>query len=159
VKAISLPNVIALAALFALYPGIARAQTDRQLAQVHQLTESDWTDTLDYGEWLLNAQYWFDHSDSPYAKEFFASLNLSPADDAAFRTIVRDFTKRHDQLLADSYAQLDTPDWTPEAQTKLTKDLVDTTHDAIQRINSNLTAGGAKSVAVAAVAPGPYSNR
>lgn len=156
-KSFSLIKVILLATLFILCARTTPAQTEHQLAEMNQLTEQDWTDTLDYGEWLLNAQFWFDHSDSQYAKDFFADLHLSAGDDAKFRTIVRDFTKRHDQLLADSYAQLDTADWTPEAQTKLTKDLVDATHDAIQLIKSNLTADGARSVDVAALGADPHT--
>jgi hypothetical protein len=139
-------GVCALAILLVLYAPIAPAQTEQQLAEIHELTETDWTNTLDYGQWLLNAQFWFDHSDSQFAKDFFAGLNLSPADDSAFRSIVRDFTMRHDQLMADSYAKLDTPAWTPEDQTKLTKDLVNAANDAIQGLKSNLTPDGANNV-------------
>jgi hypothetical protein len=48
--------------------------------------------------------------------------------------------------MEDSCAKLDTPDWTPEVQTKLIKDLVEATNDAIKLIKTNLSADGAKSV-------------
>lgn len=156
-KTISLASALALVTLFALSARSAPAQTDRQLAEVHQLTDNDWTDTLDYGEWLLNAQFWFDHSDSPYAKDFFAGLDLSPDDQGAFGTIVRDYNQRHQALMAASYAKLDSPDWTPETETQLIKDLVDATHSAIQQIDSNLTPDAAKKVNAAAVSTYPHS--
>jgi hypothetical protein len=146
VKALALAKAIALATLFGLCARMTPAQTQHQVDEMNLLTEKDWTDTLDFGEWLLNAQFWFEHPDSQYAKQFFADLHLSAADEAAFRTIVRDFNKRHDQLMEDSCAKLDAPDWTPEVQTKLIKDLVDATNDAIKLIKTNLSADGAKSV-------------
>jgi hypothetical protein len=139
-------NVIALAIFFALFASWAPAQTQQQLAEVHSISEKDWTDTLDYCGWLLNAQFWIEHPDSEYAKQFFAQLNLSAADDAAFRGIVADFHKRHDQLMADSYAKLDSSAWNPETQTELVLDLVATTNDAIRRIRTDLSADGARKV-------------
>lgn len=150
-KALPLAKLIALAVLFGLSVRPTTAQTERQRADMNLLTETDWTDTLNYGAWLLNAQFWFEHSDSQYAKAFFTGLNLSATDDAAFRTILRDFNKRHDQLLAQSYAKLDDPGWTPEDQTKLTTDLIDATNHAIKSIKTNLSADGAKSIATAAL--------
>lgn len=156
-KALSLAKGMALATLFILSPRTAPAQTDQQLAEVHQLTETDWTDTLDYGEWLLNAQFWFDHSDSQFATDFFADLDLSPADQAAFHTIVHDYNQRHNDLMAASYAKVDAPDWTPETETKLVEDLVDAGHDAMQRIKSNLSPHGAQKVNIAALGTDPHS--
>jgi hypothetical protein len=158
-KALLLAKALALAALFTLTPRFTPAQTEQQLAEVHQLTEADWSDTLNYGEWLLNAQFWLDHSDSSYAKEFFAGLDLTPTDQSAFRTIVTNFNQRHNDLMAASYAKLATPAWTPEAQTELIKDLVDATHDAMQQIKSDLTPSAAQKVAAAALSTDPYSNK
>jgi hypothetical protein len=145
-KPVPAAKVIALAILFGVFAQWARAQTKQQLAEVHSISEKDWTETLDYCDWLLNAQFWIEHPDSEYAKQFFAELNLSAADDVAFGGIVADFNKRHDQLMADSYAKLDSSEWTPETQTKLVLDLVDTTNDAIRRIETDLSAEGASKV-------------
>jgi hypothetical protein len=150
-RALTIAKAIALATLFALSPRTTPAQTQHQIYEMNLLTENDWTETLNYGGWLLNAQFWFEHSDSTYAKQFCAGLQLSAADDAAFRTIVRDFNKRHDQLMEESYSKLDGPDWTPEEQTRLVKDLVDATNDAIKLIKTNLSADGARTVDSAAL--------
>ena len=142
----TLAKTIALALLLGLFAQRAQAQTPQQLAETNSISEKDWTDTLDYGGWLLDAQFWFDHPDSEYAKEFLADLNLNASDDAAFRTIVADFNKRHDQLLADDYAKLNRDEWTPEAETKVTKDLIDATNEAVERIKANLSADGVTNV-------------
>jgi hypothetical protein len=157
VKALALAKAIALATLFGLGVRMTPAQTQHQVDEMHLLTDKDWTDSLDFGEWLLNAQFWFEHPDSLYAKQFFADFHLSAADEAAFRTIVRDFNKRHDQLMEESCAKLDTPDWTPEVQTKLIKDLVDATNDAIKLIKTNLSADGAESVESVAIGNAHHS--
>jgi len=122
------------------------AQTEQQIAEIKMLSEKDWTDTLDYCDWLLDAQFWIEPSDSEYAKQFFMGLNLSAADEAAFRSVVKDFNKRHDQLMADNYAKINRREWTTETQTKLINDLVDATNDAIKLIQTNLSADGARKV-------------
>lgn len=71
---------------------------------------------------------------------------MSAGDEAAFRSIVRDFNKRHDQLMAANYAKLDSGEWTPETQTKLIKDLVDATNDAMELLKTKLSADGARKV-------------
>ena len=143
-KAMTFAKIMALAIPFCLFAHPAQAQTPQQLAEINSISESDWIYTLDYCDWLLNAQFWIDHPDSEYRKQFFAELNLSPADDAVFRTIVADFGKRHEQLIADHYAKLKNNEWTPEAETKLIHDLIDSTNDAIQRIKTNLSPDGAQ---------------
>ena len=145
-KAMTLAKAVALAVLLSLFGQRAPAQTQQQIAEMNLLSEKNWTDTLDYCDWLLDAQYWTEHSDSEYAKQFFMELNLSAADESAFRSIVGDFNKRHDQLMADNYAKLDSHEWTPETQTQLIKDLVNATNDAIKLIKTNLSADGASKV-------------
>jgi len=142
----STAKTIALAILLGLLAQWAPAQTEHQIAEMNMLSEKDWTDTLDYCSWLLDAQFWIEHANSEYAKQFFMGLNLSAADDAALRSIVGDFNKRHNQLMADNYAKIDSGEWTTETQTKLIKDLVDATNDAIKLIKSNLSADGARKV-------------
>jgi hypothetical protein len=151
VKALTIAKSILVGTVLSLCAQITPAQSQAQLDDMNQLSEKDWTDTLDYGEWLLNAQYWFDHSDSVSAKQFFAGVHLSDADDSAFRTIVRDYNKRHDQLMQESYAKVETRDWTTVDQVKLTKALVDAANDAIKQIHANLTEDGAKAVDITAV--------
>jgi hypothetical protein len=146
VRKVALASAIAVAMLLGPFTQSAPAQTQQQIAEISALSPKDWTDTLDYCEWLLNAQYWIDHSDSEYAKEVFAELNLSAADDAALRSIVADFNKRHDQLMAENYAKLASPEWTPETQAKLIQDLVDATNDAIKLMKTKLSADGASKV-------------
>ena len=141
-----LAKTIALGILFALFPQLLPAQTPQQFAETNSISEKDWTDTLDYCGWLLDAQFWFDHPDSESAKQFVAELNLSTADESAFRVIVADFNKRHDQLVADHFAKLDRDEWTPETETKLIKDLLDATNGAVERIKASLTADGVKNV-------------
>jgi hypothetical protein len=148
-NAISPVKMIAFAIFFCVFAPRVLGQTEQQLAEIKSISDQDWTTTLDFSGWLLDAQFWIDHPDSEYAKQFFAQLNLSAADDAAFRAIVADFNKRHDQLMADNYAKLDRNEWTPETETKLLKDLLDATNDALQRIKTNLTADGANKVATA----------
>lgn len=145
-KTMTLATTIALGILFTLFAQTLAAQTQQQLAEANSISEKDWTDTLGYYGWLVDARFWFDHPDSASAKQFFAELNLSAADDAAFRTIVADFNKRHDQLMADDYAKLTGNEWTPETETKLTKDLIDATNEAIERLKTNLSADGVKNV-------------
>jgi len=48
--------------------------------------------------------------------------------------------------MADNYAKIDSAEWTTETQTKLIKDLVDATNDAIKLIKTNLSADGARKV-------------
>jgi hypothetical protein len=155
VEFIMKPRTLALsilfASFFALCAQITPAQTQTQLDEMNRLSEKDWTDALDYGEWLLNAQFWFEHSDSVYAKQFFAGVHLSDADDAAFRAVVGDYVKRHDELMQESYAKVETREWTTEDQVKLTEALAGAANDAIQQIHSKLTADGAKAVDAAAV--------
>jgi len=158
-KALPLVKALALVAFFTFSPRFTPAQSEHQLAEVHELTETDWSDTLNCGEWLLNAQFWLDHFDSPYAKEFFAGLDLTPTDQSTFRTIVTNFNQRHNNLMAASYAKLATPAWTPEVQTQLIKDLVDATHDAMQQIKSNLTPSAAQRVDAAALSTDSHSNK
>ena len=141
-KAIPPAKIMALAILFCLFAHPAQAQTPQQLAEINSIGENDWIYTLDYCGWLLDARFWIDHPDSEYAKPFFADLNLSAADDAAFRTIVADFNTRDEQLMADHYAKLESNEWTPEAQSKLIHDLIDATNDAIHRIKTNLSPDG-----------------
>jgi hypothetical protein len=61
VKALALARAIALATLFGLCVRMTPAQTQRQVDEMNPLTEKDRMDTLDYGEWPLNAQFWFEH--------------------------------------------------------------------------------------------------
>ena len=63
-KALALAKAIALATLFGLCTRMTPAQTQHQVEEMNLLTEKDWTDILDFGEWLLNAQFWFEHPDS-----------------------------------------------------------------------------------------------
>jgi hypothetical protein len=152
VKALTIAKSVLLGTVLSLCAQITPAQSQaQQLEEMNQLSEKDWTDSLDYGEWLLNAQYWFDHSDSPYAKQFLAGVHLSDADNSAFRTAVSDYNKRHDQLMQESYAKVETREWTTEDQVKLTKALVDAANDAIKQIHANLTDDGAKAVGNSAV--------
>jgi hypothetical protein len=145
-KKMTIAKTIALVSLFGLLALRAPAQTPQQLAEAKSISEKDWTDTLDYCGWLLDAQFWIDHADSEYAKQFFAELNLSATDEAAFRTIVVDFNKRHDLLMAEEYVKLTRAEWTPETQTKLTKDLIDATNDTIERIKTDLSPEGMKNI-------------
>ena len=100
----------------------------------------------DYCLWFLRAQYWIDHPDAAYGKEFSKQLNLNPADEAAFRSIVGDFNKRYEQLLAEHYRKIKNREWTPETETKLIGDLVAATNDTIALIKTNLSAAGAMKV-------------
>lgn len=145
-KATRLALTIALAIFLGLSAHSLPAQTAQQLAEMNVLSEKDWTDTLDYQDWLLNVQYWAEHPDSEYAKQFFADLNLSATDQDALRSIVSDFNKRHAQLMSEYYAKLDSPDWTSETQVKLVQALVHATKDAIQRIQTGLSADGVSRV-------------
>lgn len=145
-KTTRLAMTIALAIFLGLSAHSLRAQTTQQIAEMNALSEKDWTDTLDYQDWLLNAQYWTEHSDSEYAKQFFAELNLSATDQDALRSIVSDFNKQHAQLMSDYYAKLDNPDWNSETQVKLIQALVHATKDAIQRIQTGLSADGVSRV-------------
>lgn len=157
-KAIAVTKTIALAILFGVFVQRAPAQTQQQIDEINRISEQDWTDTLDYGGWLVDAQFWIDHPDSEFSKEFFAQLNLSSIDDAAFRGIVADFNKRHDQLMADDYAKLNSNEWTPDTETKLIQDIVDATNDAIQRLKTNLSAEGVRKVDSVAFGPEPGLN-
>ena len=143
-KVIASAKAISLAILFCLFAQRAPTQTQQQVAEINSISEDDWVYTLDYSGWLLDAQFWIDHPDSESAKQFFAELNLSLADDAAFRTIVANFNKRHDQLMSDNYAKLNANEWTPEIETKLLRDLLDATNDALQRFKTNLSPEGAQ---------------
>lgn len=141
-NAMSPAKVLAFAIFFCVFAPLIPAQTPQQVAQAKSISELDWTDTLDYFGWLLDTEFWIDHPQSEYAKQFFAELNLSAADDTAFRTIVADFGKRHEQLMAEHYAKLNRNDWTPEAETKLIHDLIDATNQAIQRIRTDMSPDG-----------------
>lgn len=156
-KGMALARRIALSTLLSLFVQRVPAQTEHQIAEINMLSEKDWTDTLDYCDWLLDAQYWIDHAGSQYAKQFFGKLNLSGADQAAFRGIVGDFNKRYAQLMANNYAKLEGPEWTPETQTQLIKHLVDATNDAIRLIKTNLSVDGARDVDTVAL-HGPEAN-
>lgn len=131
-KGMTLARTIALSTLLGLFAQRVPAQPEHQIAEINMLSEKDWTDTLDYCDRLLDAQYWIDHADSQYAKRFFGKLNLSGADQAAVRGIVGDFNKRYAQSRANNYAKLEGPEWTPETHTQLIKDLADATNDAIR---------------------------
>ena len=145
-KPMDLAKAIALAMLLGLIAQSSRAQTQQQMDEINTLSQKDWTDTLDYCEWLLNAQYWFEHSESEYAKQVFGELNLGAADDTALRSIVGDFNEGHDQLMAAYYAKLDSPDWTPETQVKLIRELVSATNHARELIKTKLSPDGAAKV-------------
>jgi hypothetical protein len=157
-KRTTLPKTFVLALLLALSPHLLPAQTPEQLADMNLLADKDWTDTLDYGEWLLNAQFWIEHPDSEFARQFFAGLNLSPADDAAFRKIVADYTKQHDQLMAADYPKVDSPDWSVASETKLLTDLRDLANNSIQLLHSNLTPDGARQVDTAVLGTAPHTS-
>lgn len=137
-------KAIAVAVLLGLFAENAPPQTEPH-APGKTVSEKD-LDTLDYCLWFLRAQYWIDHPDAAYGKEFSKQLNLSPADEAAFRSIVGDFNKRHEQLLAEHYRKIKNREWTPETETKLIGDLVAATNDTIALIKTNLSAAGAMKV-------------
>ena len=137
---------MALIILFGLLAQNAPSQTEHQNPQSNTISEKDLTDTLDYCHWFLDVQYAIDHPNSNYAKELFTQLNLGPADEAAFRTIMGDFNKRHDELMANHYAKIKIGDWTPETETQLIRDLIDGTKDAINAIRAHLSPGGARKV-------------
>jgi hypothetical protein len=137
-------KAIAVAILLGLFAENAPPQTEPHTPS-KMVSEKD-LDTLDYCLWFLRAQYWIDHPDTAYGKEFSKQLNLNPADEAAFRSIVGDFNKRHEQLLAEHYRKIKNREWTPETETQLIGDLVAATNDTIARIKTNLSAAGAMKV-------------
>ena len=145
-KTMALARAIAIGVLCGLLSQFAPAQTVQRLAEIHRLSEREWTDSLDYCEWLLNAQYWIEHPEPEYAKQFLSGMKLSRADDTALRSIVADFNKRHDQLMADQYAKIDRGEWTTDDETKLVEDRVAATNDAIKLIQTKLSAEGANEV-------------
>jgi hypothetical protein len=139
-------KAIALGILLAFFAQIAAAQVLSEDAQTSAPSEKDLSDTLDYSLWLVRLQYWIGHPSSGEGEEIFKKLNLSPADATALRTIAAEFNERHDQLMAEHYAKIDKNEWTPETETRLIENLVMVTNDAIKRIHTSLTEGGAKRV-------------
>jgi hypothetical protein len=139
-------KTITLAILLGLFAQFAPARMTAQNTQASAPSEKDLTDTLDYSLWLLRVQYGIDHASSGYAEEVFKKLKLSPDDETALRAIVAEFAKRHDQLMAEHYAKIDSNEWTPDAETQLVNNLVAVANDAIQQIHTKLTADGAKRV-------------